>query len=171
MSFEVKAAVLVLEQEGLLRSAADQLDQKAAPLAVGGDGFAGDVGQRDARCPAAGSLRQLGDELLGEGMKENGAAALPRADHAVQALAPPHAVLALARRPDANVGDDRIHLLAGALFALVVGTLGLAASHELCPAQLLVGMVAYRFPFRLGSLEIGFEFLLALGDAAYDRGV
>src|SRR6185312_15318924 len=88
----------------------------------------------------SGAFGQLHDEFLRKGKKENRAAgALATRNHAVERLQPAKSVLGLVLRPDANEGQNGLHLVFAAFLVKMASAIRLVHGKELLSPQFRVG--------------------------------
>src|SRR5207245_7687168 len=96
---------------------------------------------------ACGAFGQLHNEFLRKGKKENRAAgALAPRNHAIKRLQPAKSVLRLVLRPDANEGQNGLHLVFAALLVKMAGAIRLVHGKQLLSPQFLVETLPYRVP-------------------------
>src|SRR6266704_408282 len=83
-----------------------------------------EIGNEDLHRGAASLLRNLVDDFLRKGMKQQRAVSFPRTDDCVQGLAPAAPVLLLSVSPRSNDRPQGLKLFARPLFVSVDGTSG-----------------------------------------------
>src|SRR6266481_6214774 len=83
-----------------------------------------EIGNEDLHWSAASLLRNLVDDFLWKGMKQQRAVSFPRTDDCVQGLAPATPVLLLSVSPRSNDRPQSLKLFARPLFVSVDGTSG-----------------------------------------------
>src|SRR5260370_41517615 len=81
-----------------------------------------EIGHEDLHRGAASLLRNLVDDFLWKGMKQQRAVSFPRTDDCVQGLAPATPVLLLSISPSSNDRPQALKFLAGPLLVGVDGT-------------------------------------------------
>src|SRR5216684_7099307 len=99
-------------------------NEKDAAFLVKLDFTVHEIGHEDLHGLAAGLLRNLVDDFLWEGMKQQRAVSFPRTDDCVQGLAPATPVLLLSISPSSNDRPQGLKFLAGPLLVGVDGTPG-----------------------------------------------
>src|SRR6185312_5869 len=93
-------------------SSVDEINQENSAGGISANESLVKLGYMHTDEPASCALGQLHDEFLRKGEKEDRAAgALAPRNHAVQSLQPAHPVLCLVLRPDADEGQNGLHLV------------------------------------------------------------
>src|SRR5216684_9233000 len=125
-------------------------NEKDAAFLVKLDFTVHEIGHEDLHGLAAGLLRNLVDDFLWEGMKQQRAVSFPRTDDCVQGLAPAAPILLLSISPRSNDRPQGLKFLAGPFLEGVDGTPGgIAPGARFVPSGRVVtfGLVL-RFTFR-----------------------